>query len=300
LSDLLTHEIDEAPGVPLDDVVEVSNYVAAMDHGLRRMREGFPLSLRLLREIHGVLLAGGRGAQRTPGEFRRTQNWIGGTRPGNARYVPPPPHVLPECLDAFEKFLHDQPGRTPLLIKAALAHVQFETIHPFLDGNGRLGRLLVTLLLCAEGALAEPILYLSLHFKAHRDEYYERLQRTRTDGEWEEWLRFFLEGVLTTSRSAVDTAKKALALFDADRRRIQELGRPAGSALQVHQALMKHPLSTVAKAASLSGLSQPTASSALSRMTDIGIAREVTGRRRDRLFAYGAYLDLLSEGTEPF
>ena len=173
LSDLLAHEIDEAPGAPLDDVVEVSNYVAAVAHGLERMRRGFPLSLRLLREIHGVLLAEGRGADRDPGEFRRSQNWIGGPRPGNARYVPPPPDRLLECTGDLEKFLHDQPNRTPLLIKAALAHVQFETIHPFLEGNGQFGRLLITLLLCAEEALSEPILYLSLHLKTHRDEYYE-------------------------------------------------------------------------------------------------------------------------------
>jgi len=299
LSDLLAHEVEEVPGVPLDDVVEVSSYVAAMDHGLRRLREGFPLSLRLIREIHGVLLAQGRGAAQAPGEFRRSQNWIGGSRPGNARHVPPPPDRLPECLDAFEKFLHDQPQRTPLLIKAALTHAQFETIHPFLDGNGRLGRLLITLLLCAEGALTEPILYLSLHFKAHRDEYYERLQRVRTDGEWEEWLRFFLEGVLATARSSVETARHALALFDAHRQQIQRLGRPAGSALQVHAALQRHPLVTIAKTVSLTGLSQPTVSSSFLRLADLGVVREVTGRRRDRLFAYGPYLDLLTEGTEP-
>jgi len=300
LSDLLAHEIEEAPGVPFDDVVEVSSYVAAMDHGLRRMRDGFPLSLRLLREIHEVLLARGRGAERAPGEFRRSQNWIGGSRPGNARYVPPPPDRLMECLDAFEKFLHDQPERTPLLIKAALAHAQFETIHPFLDGNGRLGRLLITLLLCAEEALTEPILYLSLHFKTHRDEYYERLQRVRTDGAWEEWLRFFLDGVLTTSKAVVDTARRTLALFDADRTKLQALGRPAGSALQVHEALKKRPILSISRAVEETGLSPTTVASSISRMVDLGIAREITGRRRDRLFTYGPFLDLLSEGTEPF
>jgi Fic family protein len=299
LSDLLAHEIDEAPGVPFDDVVEVSSYVAAVYHGLERMKRGFPLSLRLLREIHGILLSQGRGAEKAPGEFRRSQNWIGGTRPGNARYVPPPPERLMDCLDAFEKFMHDQPERTPLLIKAALAHVQFETIHPFLDGNGRLGRLLITLLLCAEEALAEPILYLSLHFKTHRDEYYERLQRVRTHGEWEEWLRFFLDGVLVTSRQAVETAKATLTLFDQDRLRLQGLGRPAGSALQVHDALQKRPVLTIARAADLTGLSMTTVSSSLARMSDLGIVRETTGRRRNRLFAYGPYMDLLARGTEP-
>jgi len=208
--------------------------------------------------------------------------------------------MLMECLGAFEKFLHDQPERTPLLIKAALAHVQFETIHPFLDGNGRLGRLLITLLLCAEEALSEPILYLSLHFKAHRDEYYERLQRVRTHGEWEAWLRFFLEGVLVTSRQAVDTARATLALFDEDRRHLQALGRPAGSALQVHEAFQKRPILSIGKAAEFTGLSLTTASNSLSRMADLGIVREITGRRRNRIFAYGTYMDLLAEGTEPF
>jgi Fic family protein len=270
-SDLLAHELEEVPGVPFDEVIEVSSYVAAMEHGLRRLREGLPLSLRLLREIHGVLLAKGRGSERDPGEFRRSQNWIGGSRPGTARYVPPPPDRLSACLDAFEKFLHDQPQRTPLL----------------------------TLLLCAEGALSEPILYLSLHFKAHRDEYYERLQRVRTDGEWEDWVRFFLDGVLATSRSSVEAARRILALFDTHRKQIQRLGRPAGSALLVHLALQRRPLLTIARAVSLTGLSQPTISSSLHRMFELGVVREVTGRRRDRLFVYGPYLDLLSEGTEP-
>jgi Fic family protein len=299
LSDLLAHEIDEAPGAPLDDVVEVSRYVAAMDHGLERMRGGFPLSLRLLREIHGVLLSEGRGAGKDPGEFRRSQNWIGGTRPGNARYVPPPPDRLVACLGDLEKFLHDKPTRTPVLMKAALAHVQFETIHPFLDGNGRLGRLLITLLLCAEGALSEPILYLSLYFKTHRDEYYERLQRVRTHGEWEEWLRFFLEGVTTISRQSVETARAALKLFEEDRKRLQGIGRPAGSALQVHEVLQRRPVVNVAVAAEKTGLSLTTASSSLLRMIDLGIVREVTGGRRNRLFAYGPYMDLLAEGTDP-
>jgi Fic family protein len=298
-SDLLLHESNEAPGVPLDDVQEVSNYVAAMNHGLERIRGGFPLSLRLIREIHGILLAGGRGERQAPGEFRRSQNWIGGTRPGNARYVPPPPDRLMECLDAFEKFLHDIPGRTPLLVKAALAHVQFETIHPFLDGNGRLGRLLITLLLCSEGALSEPVLYLSLWFKAHREAYYDHLQRVRTDGAWEEWLRFFLEGVLRTSEQAIVTARRLLRLFEQDGDRIRTLGRPALSALPVHQAMQRTPILSVKRAATQSALSIPAATSALLRLAELGIVREITGRKRDRLFAYEAYLQLLSEGTEP-
>jgi Fic family protein len=201
-SDLLLFENEAVPGVPIDDVEEVSNYVAAMQHGLRRIKGGFPLSLRLIREIHGILLRGGRGATKTPGEFRRSQNWIGGSRPGNAAFVPPPPERLMECLDRFEHFLYDEGHKLPVLVEAGLIHVQFETIHPFLDGNGRLGRLLITLLLRAKGTLGEPLLYLSLYFKAHRQRYYDLLQRVRTEGVWEEWLGFFLEGTETTARQA--------------------------------------------------------------------------------------------------
>src|SRR5215469_13197607 len=180
LADLLLFESKGPTGIPKEDVEEVSNYVAAMQHGLRRMAEGFPLSLRLIREIHEILLRGGRGASKTPGEFRRSQNWIGGSRPGNAAFVPPPPEQMMKCLDSFERFLHDEEHRLPLLIEAGLVHVQFESIHPFLDGNGRLGRLLITLLLCVKGVLKEPLLYLSLYFKKHRNQYYELLQRIRT------------------------------------------------------------------------------------------------------------------------
>jgi len=309
LSDLLAHELDEAPGVPVDDVVEVSNYVAAITYGLDRMQGGFPLSLRLLKEIHGVLLAAGRGSEQTPGEFRRSQNWLGGSRPGNARFVPPPPDRLMECLGPFELFIagdqltYGQPEpeapSLPLLIKIALAHAQFETIHPFLDGNGRLGRLLIPLMLCEDGALRQPVLYLSLHFKTHREEYYDRLQRTRTHGEWEAWVRFFLEGVLSTAQKAVETAQAALALFDRDRKTLQAIGRAAGSTLQVHEALQKQPILSIKKAASLTNLSEPTVSAAFARMEELAMVKEITGRQRDRLYSYAPYITLLAEGTEP-
>lgn len=191
LSDLLLFENNEVPGVPTDDVTEVSSYVAEMDHGLKRLKEGFPLSLRLIREMHGILLAKGRGQNKDPGEFRRSQNCIGGTRPGNAYFVPPPPENLMECLDDFEKYLHDEKQPLPTLIKAALAHVQFETIHPFLDGNGRIGRLLITFILCANKIMTSPLLYLSLYFKTNRQSYYDHLQLVRETGDWEEWLAFF-------------------------------------------------------------------------------------------------------------
>jgi Fic family protein len=299
ISDLLMFESGESGYEPFDDVQEVSNYVAALNHGLERLRGGFPLSLRLIREIHGVLLANGRGSERTPGEFRKSQNWIGGSRPGNALFVPPPADEVAACLGALERFLHDQPERTPTLIKAALAHVQFETIHPFLDGNGRLGRLLITFLLCAEGALSEPLLYLSLYFKSNRSAYYDLLQRVRMEGVWEEWLAFFLEGVIATSGQATDTARRILALFETDRAGIERLGRVASSALRLHDLFRRRPLLSASQISKALGITTPTVNQALSRLIDIGIVRETTGRRRGRTFAYGSYLDILSEGTEP-
>jgi Fic family protein len=298
-SDLLLFENEAAPGVPLDDVEEVSNYVAAMQHGLRRIKGGFPLSLRLIREIHGILLRGGRGANKTPGEFRRSQNWIGGGRPGNAAFVPPPPERMMECLDLFEHFLHDEKHKLPALVEAGLIHVQFETIHPFLDGNGRLGRLLITLLLCAKGVLRQPLLYLSLYFKTHRQRYYDLLQRVRTEGVWEEWIEFFLEGIETTARQAADTAVQILHLFEADRKKIRAMGRKAASGLAVHEYLQAHPLTKIGPAAKDLKLSIPTVTSALETLTKLKIAKESTGKRRDRLFAYPRYLHILSEGTEP-
>src|SRR2546427_5313003 len=246
-SDLLLFESNAEPGVPIDDVEEVSNYVAAMQHGLRRIAGGFPLSLRLIREIHAILLRGGR-ANRTPGEFRRSQNWVGGTRPGNAAFVPPPPERLMECLDSFERFLHDEKHKLPILVEAGLVHVQFETIHPFLDGNGRLGRLLITLLLCSKGILREPLLYLSLYFKTHRQRYYDLLQRVRTEGVWEEWIEFFLEGTETTARQAADTAVQILHLFETDRKKIGATGRKAASSLALHEYLQAHPLTKLGPA----------------------------------------------------
>lgn len=297
-SDLLLHEEDLAPSVPLDDVQEVSNYVAAMGHGLRRMREDdFPLSIRLICEMHEVLLAKGRGSKKAPGEFRRTQNWLGGTRPGNARFVPPPPEHVMECMGNLEKFFHDQPGRTPVLIKAALAHVQFETIHPFLDGNGRLGRLLVTLLLCAERALTEPLLYLSLYLKQYREEYYARLDAVRREGDWLGWLRFFLEGVQQTAQQASETARRILGLFEQDRQAVEKLGRKAGSTQRVLDLLRRHPITTVANATEQLNMTDPTVRAAVERLRELRILREITGRQRDRIYIYDSYVKILDEGT---
>ncbi len=298
LTDLLLFESKELPGIPLDDVREVSNYVAAMNHGLERLKEGFPMSLRLIREIHEVLLAKGRGSQKEPGEFRRSQNWVGGTRPGNAEFVPPPPAEVEKLMGDLELFLHDKPSRTPVLLKAALTHVQFETIHPLQDGNGRLGRLLISLLLCVEGALSQPLLYLSLYLKRRRSTYFDLLQEVRLEGDWERWLRFFLEGVIETADQAVDSAKKILNLFDEDRRKIEQLGGSAGSALRIHHLLEKKVVTSIPAAAHELKLTQPTVARALQEMQRAGIVREITGHRRGRVFSYGDYMRLLSEGTE--
>ncbi|MHC1728946.1 MAG: Fic family protein [Syntrophobacteraceae bacterium] len=299
LNDLLLYESDEMPEVPLEDVQEVSNYVAAMNYGLERLRDGFPISLRLIREIHAILLSKGRGSNKEPGEFRRSQNWVGGSRPGNAVFVPPPPESLLDCLGPLEKFLHNDPAVTPLLIKAALAHVQFETIHPFLDGNGRVGRLLITLLMCAEGALGEPILYLSLYFKTNRREYYEWLQKVRTEGDWEGWLSFFLTGVMDCADQATQSATQILKLFESDSAKIQSLKKAAGSALRVYQLMRTKPLLPIPHAAKALNLTVPTITQSLENLHGLGIVREITGKKRGRIFAYSEYLHILSQGTQP-
>ena len=255
-----------------------------------------PLSLRLLREIHGVLLARGRGGHQTPGEFRRSQNWIGGTRPGNAAFVPPPAAEVPECMGKLELFLHDQPEPTPALLKAALAHVQFETIHPFLDGNGRLGRLLIPLLLWEQGVLRQPLLYLSLYFKTHRQYYYDLLNQVRLTGDWEAWLDFFAEAVIVTATQAVETARQVLDLANQDRHKVSRLGRAAASTLQVHQALLAHPLATSGSLVEQLGLTPVTVNKALSHLEQLGIVKELTARKRNRVFSYAGYIDIMNHG----
>jgi Fic family protein len=297
LSDLLLFEIEEAPGVPLDDAREVSNYVRALEYGVKRMRGNFPISNRLLREVHGELLSQGRGSEKLPGEFRTSQNWIGGSRPGVATFVPPPPDKVQDCMAALEKFLHDKSEHSSTLLKSALAHVQFETIHPFLDGNGRLGRMLITLLLVSDGVLQEPLLYLSLYFKTNRQTYYDLLQRVRTDGDWEAWISFFMRGVKETAEGAVTTAQRLAKLFREDRERIQRLGRVAGSALRVHYALQQHPIQTINTATERSGLTVPTVTAVMRVLETEGIVRELTGKQRGRVFGYDRYIQILNEGT---
>lgn len=297
LSDLLLFENDEIPSVGIDDVREVSNYTAAMRYGLDRLQTGFPLSLRLIREIHGILMQNSRGGDKTPGEFRRSQNWIGGNRPGDARFVPPPPHALMASLDNLEKFLHAQ-NSVPLLLKAGLSHAQFETIHPFLDGNGRIGRLLITFLLCAEGALKQPLLYLSLYLKENREEYYESLQRIRNDGDWEGWLKFYLRGVESVAIQATSTAQNIVHLFEADRQSLQGIGKGAISALRIHELLKERPILSIAAVVRALKMTKPTAALAMARLEELSIVREESGRQRGRHYVYRRYIDVLDEGTQ--
>ena len=298
LSDLLRFETEAQAGQPIDDIREVSNYVDAMMYGLDRLEE-LPLSLRLIREMHERLLQSGRGGTKSPGEFRRSQNWIGGTRPANALFVPPPITELDGCLDALERFMHESESRLPALIKAGLLHVQFETIHPFLDGNGRIGRLLVTLYLCVNGVLRKPLLYLSLYLKTHRTDYYRLLQEVREHGAWEAWLDFFLAGVADTANQAFDAATRIVDLFKDDRERITAQSDRAGWALRVHDLFQQNPFLTANQLVERTGLSAPTVNAALADLERLGVVDEITGKKRGRVFGYRRYLAILSEGTEP-
>jgi Fic family protein len=298
LTDLLRFETETQAGTPIDDVREVSNYVDAMIYGLDRLKK-LPLSLRLIREMHERLLESGRGGSKDPGEFRRTQNWIGGTRPGNDLSVPPPPHELPACLADLEHFMHDDVSDLPPLIKAGLLHVQFETIHPFLDGNGRIGRLLITLYLCVYGVLRKPLLYLSLYLKTHRADYYRLLQQVREEGKWEPWLEFFLDGIAETANQAFDAATRIVDLFKEDRERIATQGIRVGSALRVHDLLQSNPYVTAVRLVEQTGLSAPTVNLAIADLEKIRIVEEITGRKRGRVFSYRSYLAILNEGTTP-
>ena len=298
LADLMLHEAGGVPGTPGIGIQEPSNIVAALWHGIERLRGGFPLSNRLIREMHERMLVTGCRATTSPGEFRRSQNWIGGSRPVNAVFVPPPPNLVQKCMAELERFIHDPDDGLPVLVKAGLAHVQFETIHPFLDGNGRLGRLLITLMLCDAGLLREPLLYLSLYFKRNRSTYYQLLNDMRRTGDWEAWLRFFLEGVQDVAESAVATSRSVSETIRDDRARVGRQGRRAGSALQVHQSLVERPLGRIRDIARRTGLSAPTAAAALGLLQDLDIVCETTGRRRNRIFRYERYLAVFEEGTK--
>ena len=299
LSDLLRFESTHAPGAPIDEVLEVSRYVQAVHYATGQLADpnGLPLSNRLLRGAHSVLLQGARGGDKQPGEFRRSQNWLGGTRPGNARFVPPPPQQAAAAMSDLERFINAQDSALPTLVRAGLAHVQFETIHPFLDGNGRIGRMLILLMLIDRQMLSSPVLYLSLHFKEHRDRYYDLLDSVRQSGDWEDWLEFFLEGVATVATSARETAQRLLQLASADRERVAAAGARPNSALRVHEALTELIVANAGQIVERTGLSAPTARSCLQRLCDLGVAAEVTGGRRNRIYVYREYLDILNEGT---
>ena len=293
-SDLILFENKQKTEIDIDDVKEVSNYVKAMNHGLKRLASGFPLSLRLFKEIHKILLSGSRGGNKLAGEFRNSQNWIGGTRPGNALFVPPPPENLLDCLSNLEKFIHED--GSPLLIKAAIAHLQFETIHPFLDGNGRLGRILIGLILVDGKIIDEPILYLSLYLKKNRQKYYDLLQEVRNRGNWEVWIEFFLQGIVESGKDAIKSAKDINNLFTKDLAKIANLGRVRFSCQMIFEYLKMLPQVTVPLVAKKLKMSAPTARSALIKMVEVGILKEISGKKRDRIYVYRKYLDILEEG----
>lgn len=294
------HETGAQHVAPAGDVEEVCNYLDALTYAREQLADprGLPLSMRLLSEAHRRLMRGARGAEKLPGEVRRSQNWIGGSRPGNAMYVPPPPHALGEVLGALETYMHATDALPPL-VRAGLLHVQFESIHPYLDGNGRIGRLLVTLLLEHWKLLEQPLLYLSLFFKRHRDDYYRRLTAVRTDGDWEGWLDFFLDGVRTIADEAVASARELFALVGRDRERVLRSETSSISALRLFEQLPRHPIVTVASSMQLIGTTKPTASKAVELLVAAGVLVESTGKKRDRAYAYRAYLDRLKVGTEP-
>lgn len=302
LVDLLSFEAQDGVGessAPSAGVQEVCNYLEALAYARAQLAasKGLPLSMRLLNEAHRKLMHGVRGAEKLPGEVRRSQNWIGGSRPGNALYVPPPPHALGKVLGAFEKYLHTKDS-LPALLRAGLVHVQFESIHPYLDDNGRIGRLLITLLLEHWGLLAKPLLYLSLFFKRHRDEYYRRLTAVRADGDWEGWLYFFLDGVATIAGEATQSARELFALVGADRARVLAQDGTSIMALRLFELLPRHPVVTVATAMKLVNTTKPTAGRAVELLTAAGVLVETTGKKRDRSFVYERYLELLRVGTE--
>ena len=298
LSDLLVYELDGIPGVPIDDAMEVSNYVKALEYGVSQIDNNFPISSRLFKEIHSILLSKGRGSSKEPGQYRVSQNWIGGTRPGNAAYVPPPPNMVDKCMGNLENFLHDIKSATPVLLKAAISHVQFETIHPFLDGNGRLGRLLISLLLYENKILQKPLLYLSLYFKIHRQEYYEHLTNVRVKGDWESWIDFFADAVIHTSNQAVRTARSLIALIERDENTIKNMGRASSTALQVYMCFVKNPILNAGAIQNQSSLSVATIHSSLENLVDLGILEEVSQKKRNKIYAYKEYIHILNEGTE--
>ena len=302
IADLLLHENQAVPGVVLEDVQEVSNYIGALSYGIDRLST-LPLSLRLIRECHERLVHGTRGNQKAPIQFRRSQNWIGGSKLSDALFVPPPPQELPEILSAFEKFLHST--EYPVLLKVGLAHAQFETIHPFLDGNGRVGRMLIALMLVAEGVLERPWLYVSLYFKQHQSEYYRLIQQVRTQGNWEDWLVFFLEGVTTVAHQATEKIRALIALFERDRQVVEQSRKGSiyqsvavQSNLTVYDYLKKKIAIRIPETAEACGTTKPTVKRAINDLQQLGIVNEVTGKPRNKVYIYSEYLDILNQDID--
>ncbi|MCP5208311.1 MAG: Fic family protein [Hahellaceae bacterium] len=297
LSDLMLYEMEGMPGVPMDDVQEVSCYVSALELGVQRIREGHPITFRLLTELHTALMTSGRGISKGPGEFRKNQVWIGGHRPDEATFVPTPANELANCWTDLERFLNDVPEATDPLVKAALAHVQFETIHPFMDGNGRLGRLMIPLILVAANVLSEPLLYLSVFFKKHRQVYYDHLQQVRMKGDWESWLLFFVDAVAETATQAVSTAQQLNQLRSKHREMLSGLGRMAPSAQQVLDVLFEYPIANINTLVKHGGITAATAGKVMDKLLlpELALVRELTGQKRNRVFAYTDYIDILNQ-----
>jgi Fic family protein len=299
LSDLLLYEEKQTPVTPVEDVEEVCNYIAALNYSIDAMQNKLPLSARLLRECHKILLNGVRGKDKNPGQFRKSQNWIGGIRPGRAVYVPPPQEYVSELISDLEKFIHAPDTNIPALLKAALAHVQFETIHPFLDGNGRVGRLLIILMLIQEGLINAPVVYLSLFFKEHRQLYYDHLQAIRLKGDWESWCLFFLDGIITSGQAAEHEITRITALIKQDTEKIETLGRARINAHKVFDHLLHHPLTTIASISKATGLSVPAATNNIQHLQNIGVLRETTGQGKNRIYEYEAYMRILGKDMDP-
>ena len=296
LDDLLKYEAHQTQGIPVADASEVSSYVAALNYGIERINAGFPLALRLVKEIHAILLKNSRGKTKLPGEFRSSQNWIGGTRPGNARFVPCPPDKLMEVLGQLEIFMNKD-DNIPTLLKAAMIHVQFETIHPFLDGNGRIGRLLITLFLMEKKVLSTPALYISYFLKKNRIEYYDRMNEVRSKGNYEQWIKFFLEAVYESAKDAVETIDKLTSLHDNYCRKIKDLGRRAKNAMRVFEYLEANPIIEIQKTARELDIAFNTISSIVKDLIGIGVLEQTSTQSRNRTFVYKEYLDVLKEGT---
>ena len=299
LSEIVQAEIGDRSYLMSDDVREVLNYVTAANEGLRLIRSGLPFSIRLVKSIHQQLLASGRGSEKQPGEFRTSQNWIAGSRPGNAIYVPPPPEYVVSLMSELESYYHDFQDQESVLILIGVIHAQFETIHPFLDGNGRSGRMLISLLLCLNEILREPLLYPSLYLKANRNKYYELLQRVRLHGDWESWLAFYLEGIYETANAAIETITKLMRLFSNDRERIRQANPNTGTPEKVLEIFQRYPVSNPSMIAESLQASKPTIRRAIGRLEEQNILTEITGRRRSRIYVYSEYLDILEQGTEP-